>query len=305
MSYEAEMFAKMRMPSREEVEEQLLSALFKNGGVVKEFAKGDEVVTQIADFFMLNSEQRSFELQTVYRKENRIKKSNLWNRLLYRAAHSLSKQSFVSLPSQTFKITGQKEWMLTENGFDEALKLRGIPESEKEVLPIKSFEVERHSQRLISKRKPANYKPFSIHEASVKPSLQSVRIRSFRRAVMQAYNCTCAVCGLKLREPDSEIWEAEAAHIIPHSAKGKDDVWNGLSLCRLHHWTFDVGWFSVANNRKIIVSQKIADMPDESAQMFGNSVLKQLKEKEITLPLNPNLWPDESALEWHRNHVLK
>jgi hypothetical protein len=60
----------------------------KHRGVVKEFAAGEEVVDELAEQFQLNSAQRAAALETVYRKENRLKKTLLWHRLLFRAADS-------------------------------------------------------------------------------------------------------------------------------------------------------------------------------------------------------------------------
>ena len=54
MSYEGKMLADYKMPTRKEVEQALLKTLFKHNGVVKEFAKGEEIVDEIANEFMLN-----------------------------------------------------------------------------------------------------------------------------------------------------------------------------------------------------------------------------------------------------------
>jgi len=91
MSYEGKMLKELNMPLRKEVEQALLKALFRHNGVIKEFGSGEEIVDEIADDFKLNEEQRTTFLETVYRKENRVKKSLLWHRLLFRAADSLSK----------------------------------------------------------------------------------------------------------------------------------------------------------------------------------------------------------------------
>jgi hypothetical protein len=48
----------------------------KHGGVVKEFGAGQEVVDEIADEFRLNKTQRTAALETIYRKENRVKKGS-------------------------------------------------------------------------------------------------------------------------------------------------------------------------------------------------------------------------------------
>jgi len=81
MSYESRMLADLAMPSRSNVQRALLRTLLKHGGVVKEFAAGEEVVGELADQFQLNSAQRTAALETVYRKENRLKKTLLWHRL--------------------------------------------------------------------------------------------------------------------------------------------------------------------------------------------------------------------------------
>ncbi len=99
-------------------------------------------------------------LERIYRKENRIVKTPLWHRLLYRAADSLAKEKLVSRPTSTILLTKKKEWMLTENGFDEALKLLKIPQTQKEFLPTKSYEVQKIVKRLIETPRPENYNPF-------------------------------------------------------------------------------------------------------------------------------------------------
>lgn len=66
------------------------------------------------------------------------------------------------------------------------------------------------------------------------------RDRAFRELVLEAYDGTCAICGANRRSPDGTP-EVEAAHIYPRSENGRDDVRNGLALCRLHHWAFDTG----------------------------------------------------------------
>jgi len=80
MSYESRMLARLAMPTRTQVGHALLQTLLKNGGVVKEFGAGQEVVDQLADRFQLNRAQGTATLETVYRKEDRVKKSLLWHR---------------------------------------------------------------------------------------------------------------------------------------------------------------------------------------------------------------------------------
>jgi hypothetical protein len=77
MSYEGKMLEQFAMPTQSEVEQALLRALLKHGGVIKEFGSGQEIVDEIANDFGLNENQRSAFLETIYRKENRVKKSLL------------------------------------------------------------------------------------------------------------------------------------------------------------------------------------------------------------------------------------
>ncbi len=243
------------MPAQKEVERALFRVLLKQGGVVKEFGSGQEVVDEIAAEFKLNTAQRSAQLETIYRRENRLKKTSLWHRLLFRAADSLARQNLVSRPTETIRLTDRREWMLTEKGFEQALKLSGIPVASRDILPTKSYEVQKIVKKLVESPRPENYNPFDKSKKSTKTTRESIlRTRGFRQAVIEAYICRCAVCGLKLNSPDSLTWEVEAAHIVPHRAKGRDDIFNGIAMCHLHHWAFDVGWFTLRDDYKIQIS---------------------------------------------------
>ena len=162
MSYESKMLHDLEMPTRREVMQTLLKSLFENNGVIKEFGAGEKIVDDIADDFGLTEEQRTAYLTTIYKKENRIKKSYLWHRLLFRAADSLAKEKLVSRPTQTIRLTDKREWMLTENGYNHILKILHIPLTEKEILPIKSYEVQKIVKKICGHERPLNYNPFEI-----------------------------------------------------------------------------------------------------------------------------------------------
>ncbi|MCU0598346.1 MAG: winged helix-turn-helix domain-containing protein, partial [Desulfobacterales bacterium] len=194
MSYERKMLEELAMPTREQIERALLRALLKYRGVIKEFGAGQEIVDEIADDFGLSEHQRSAYLQTIYRKENRIKKSLLWHRLLFRAADSLARDNLVSRPTQTFKLTNKREWMLTEKGFDQALKFCNIPISRKDSLPIKSYEGQKIAKRLADSRRPVNYNPIDSEKKVTKATREAIlRVRGFRQAVIEAYSYRCAI----------------------------------------------------------------------------------------------------------------
>ncbi|WP_245634199.1 HNH endonuclease [Halalkalicoccus paucihalophilus] len=81
---------------------------------------------------------------------------------------------------------------------------------------------------------------------------QRTRDRAFRELVVEAYDETCAVCGASRHSPDGTP-EVEAAHIYSRSENGRDDVRNGIALCRLHHWAFDTGWIEITTDYTVSV----------------------------------------------------
>jgi hypothetical protein len=187
MSYERKMLEDLRMPTREEVEEALLKSLFNNRGVIKEFGVGEKIVDEIADEFGLNEEQRSTYLETIYKKENRVKKSYLWHRLLFRAADSLAKEKLVSRPTQTILLTNKKEWMLTEEGYNQVLEILHIPVSQKEILPIKSYEVQKIVKKIYKQKRPEYYNPFETKKIIQINREAKFRNRAFKQAVKERY----------------------------------------------------------------------------------------------------------------------
>ncbi len=293
------------MPSKAAVGSQILRALLRHRGVLKEFASGAEIVDEIADEFNLNWEQRSAVLERIYRKENRKVFSSLWHRLLFRAADSLAKAGLVSRPTATFQLSSKREWMLTEKGFDEALKLEGKQDVDKDSLGVHSFEVQRVVKTLISRPRPDTYDPVARDKRLVTRSNRSYfRSRAFRQAVIEAYGCKCAFCGFKLSSPDSLSWEVQAAHIVPNHFKGKDDIWNGLALCGIHHWAFDVGWLSVTPRFVVDVSSQVSFLSDQFAQISNVDLIRMFENKKtrMFLPAEKNLFPHENAIAWHRSN---
>ena len=301
------MLEQFAMPTQTEVEQALLRSLLKHGGVIKEFGSGQEIVDEIAGEFGLSERQRSAFLETIYRKENRVKKSLLWHRLLFRAADALARNNLVTRPTQTLQLTNKREWLLTEKGFDAALKLCKIPAEAKEFLPTKSFEVQKIVKKLTESRRTENYDPFDRNKRIVKTTREStLRTRGFRQAVIEAYSCSCAVCGLKINSPDTLSWEVEAAHIVPNRYKGRDDIFNGIALCRIHHWAFDVGWFTLLDDYKIQASPQLSHLPLDFGKVQGYDFLRAFvnKSKGINLPGSHEIRPHQNAIRWHRKNIF-
>ena len=119
---------------------------------------------------------------------------------------------------------------------------------------------------------------------------------AFRRLVLGAYDETCAICQMKL-ENSLGISIIDAAHILPFSQFHNDDVRNGLSLCKLHHWLFDHGLITVDTDYTIQVSKKIDyEYPKKLVSTFHN--------KQILFPKQEKNLPSTIALSWHKNNVF-
>lgn len=127
-------------------------------------------------------------------------------------------------------------------------------------------------------------------------SSRLVRDRVFRRVVLDAYDCRCAVTGLKFINGGGRA-EVEAAHIKPVEHDGPDDIRNGIALSGTAHWMFDRGLISLADNLQILVSRQVNDV---------DSVWKLLNASGMaTAPSNPAHRPHPAYLTWHRERCFK
>ncbi|RKU06069.1 hypothetical protein C6502_21525 [Candidatus Poribacteria bacterium] len=130
------------------------------------------------------------------------------------------------------------------------------------------------------------------------PEESPIRNAGFRQAIMGLYDYTCAVCRLRIVTMDGES-ATDAAHIIPFRISKNDDVRNGISLCKLHHWSFDKGLLSVSQTYQVLVSPLMSD------QRPTEWMLTELQDKSILLPELNQLYPAQDALAWHREEVLR
>lgn len=123
----------------------------------------------------------------------------------------------------------------------------------------------------------------------------SIRSAGFRRVIMQVYAYTCAVCELDIRASSGES-VTDAAYIIPFSVPYNDDIRNGISLFKSHHWAFDTGLISVDETYEVIVSPSMTEQ---------RSIASMLTQKPIWLPSGEEHRPAQDALTWHRMRVLR
>lgn len=141
-----------------------------------------------------------------------------------------------------------------------------------------------------------------ISEAQSKPRPQKtketangteyyVRHALFPQIIRAVYDDTCAVCGLFARTQKTSI--VEAAHIRRFADFHDDHPSNGLALCKGHHWGFDAGVFTLADNYTVIISPHLVSAPDYVIP--GNS---------IRLPSSLTCYPDPASLAYHREKTF-
>jgi putative restriction endonuclease len=109
----------------------------------------------------------------------------------------------------------------------------------------------------------------------------------FRGAVLEAYDTRCAICRLH------ETGLLDAAHITADaSPSGEPVVSNGLSLCTIHHRTFDQDLVGVTPDYEVRVSPRLLD--DDDGPMLD--LLKGFHRKAISLPQRAKDHPDRDRL---------
>jgi putative restriction endonuclease len=121
------------------------------------------------------------------------------------------------------------------------------------------------------------------------------RSAAFRRIVVEAYDHTCAICQVRLVTPEGRTAVA-AAHIVPWSLSHNDDPRNGMSLCGLHHWSFDQGLLGIASDYAVLTSPLV---PETQKPALLAS------ERRLYLPKDDLLKPAQQALNWHRQHIFR
>ncbi|MFB6216111.1 MAG: HNH endonuclease [Candidatus Nanohaloarchaea archaeon] len=133
--------------------------------------------------------------------------------------------------------------------------------------------------------------PSLTEETEEVETKRKARSSAFSRRVKEQYGYKCAVCGVERRSPEG-VPEVEAAHIYPKEEGGKDTVQNGIALCRLHHWAFDHGWFTITDDLEVIVQEtEEVDTPDDIQEIAGRAILE---------PENSDYRPHKVYLEAHR-----
>jgi putative restriction endonuclease len=120
-----------------------------------------------------------------------------------------------------------------------------------------------------------------------------IRDQGFRKAIVTIYDHRCALCGIRMLTPDGHT-VVEAAHIKPWSESYDDKPSNGLSLCRLCHWSFDEGLMSVGFKYEVLVSRRV-----QTEHNLPGHILT-LRDRPIFTPSEDQYWPAQDNLDHHR-----
>jgi hypothetical protein len=118
------------------------------------------------------------------------------------------------------------------------------------------------------------------------------RSDAFRISIKKLYQHCCAICGQSLRSPNN-LAAVESAHINPKGLDGSDDLRNGICLCVMHHWAFDCGWISIADDYTILVRD---DLPTSKEYSF----IRDYAGSKIQPPQRVEFAPHPLFLRAHR-----
>jgi len=141
-----------------------------------------------------------------------------------------------------------------------------------------------------------------IHETGLtlgeKVVSRKERDPQFRHNVLQAYQYRCAVCDFDVRMGAKTLC-IEAAHIKWHSAGGPDEINNGIALCTLHHKLFDLGAFTLDDDRQFRVSERVVGT--DGFDLW----LGRFHGDQISQPVRAVYEPSVDYIAWNRDQVIK
>jgi putative restriction endonuclease len=114
---------------------------------------------------------------------------------------------------------------------------------------------------------------------------------SFTQKIRDAYNDSCAMCGMQL-----EL--IEAAHIIPHGhPSGTDQMTNGICLCVLHHGAFDNGLIYLDTSYSITKNEEKFRYLTKVNKEEGKSRLLNGLYTRIKLPSTTDYYPSPENIK--------
>ena len=141
------------------------------------------------------------------------------------------------------------------------------------------------------------FRPFVQEDRASYLTSMPKRDEAFREVLLNEYDFACAICEMKFKVDN--LYEAQAAHIVPKRRSGTDDPRNGLACFRAHHWAFDECLFTLNTNYEVVVSPVVQRAKIRKFEM------RELDGKPIHPPQREIILPHPHALEWHRENVYR
>ncbi|MDJ1173904.1 HNH endonuclease [Roseofilum capinflatum] len=138
----------------------------------------------------------------------------------------------------------------------------------------------------------------SVETPTFRMSKSVVRKAFFRKSIVHIYDYRCAFCRLKVQRSLKQFI-VDGAHIKRLSEFYDNSITNGLSLCKNHHWAFEMGWFFINEDYRIIVAD---DLEEDSPYARP---MKDFHGERILLPSLQKDFPSLEALYWHRKKVFE
>jgi putative restriction endonuclease len=138
----------------------------------------------------------------------------------------------------------------------------------------------------------------NLPEGKMRETLVKTRINQqfFRSAVLTAYENTCCITGLPLRDL------LVASHIVPWKidVKNRTNPRNGLCLNALHDKAFDLGFLTITSNLTVLLSP---DLEKRSALPGVREFFINYKNAPLRIP--SRFAPDPVFLEYHNDMIFR
>lgn len=144
------------------------------------------------------------------------------------------------------------------------------------------------------------HEPSGIYKQIIEKSDEEeifIRCAVFKKLIPQIYNYTCSFSGMRIIS-EFDIQMIDACHIVPFAISHNDTISNGLSLSPTFHRAFDRGLVAIDKEYKIILSSSFTES-------ISSISIKSYEGKFIQLPEEPNYFPSQENLKWHRENIFK
>lgn len=145
---------------------------------------------------------------------------------------------------------------------------------------------------------PGRDQDISNYVANERQRLAATRLSRdsrFAPMVKEQFDHSCTLCSIQLGI-------VEAAHIIPaNETEGKDETWNGLTMCPNHHRLFDANRLMIASDLVVQLDHDAIAFLQESGRATGLEVLTR-HERQMIRP--PTFWATDALLRDRMTRAL-